>query len=91
MKIFLSFILIAISIFAGATHNRGGEITYIHISGNTYQFTISTCTKSSVAADRQELEINFVIITCQKKSKGGIYFRILHNAILPPFSPPVFK
>ena len=59
MKIFLSFILIAISIFAGATHNRGGEITYIHISGNTYQFTISTCTKSSVAADRQELEINF--------------------------------
>ena len=59
MKIFLSFILIAISTIAGATHNRGGEITYIHISGNTYQFTITTCTKSSVIADRQELEINF--------------------------------
>lgn len=59
MKIFLSFILIAMSIISGATHNRGGEITYIHISGNTYQFTITTCTKSSVAADREELEINF--------------------------------
>ncbi|MDA9262100.1 hypothetical protein N9P38_01925 [Flavobacteriales bacterium] len=47
------------SIVSGATHNRGGEITYIHISGNTYQFTITTCTKSSVAADREELEINF--------------------------------
>ena len=59
MRILISIILVAISIVAGATHNRGGEITYVHISGNTYQFTISTCTKSSVAADRSELEINF--------------------------------
>ncbi len=42
-----------------ATHNRGGEITYLHIGGNTYQFTITTCTKSSAPADRPELFIDW--------------------------------
>lgn len=42
-----------------STHNRGGEITYRHIGGNTYEFTITTCTKSSAPADRPELYINW--------------------------------
>ncbi|PZE16631.1 hypothetical protein DNU06_12310 [Putridiphycobacter roseus] len=42
-----------------ATHNRAGSITYKHISGNTYEFTIKTCTKSSSEADRDELEIKW--------------------------------
>jgi len=42
-----------------STHNRGGEITYKHLFGLTYEFTISTCTKSSSPADRPELEIDF--------------------------------
>ncbi len=42
-----------------ATHNRAGSITYRHISGNRYEFTIKTCTKSSSDADRNELRIEW--------------------------------
>lgn len=44
-----------------ATHNRGGEITYEHISGLTYRFKITTCTdiSSAAQADRSELYIDF--------------------------------
>ncbi|MBL7944301.1 MAG: gliding motility-associated C-terminal domain-containing protein [Flavobacteriales bacterium] len=42
-----------------ATHNRAGEITYRHVSGFTYEFTITTCTKSSAIADREWLYIRF--------------------------------
>lgn len=44
---------------AWATHNRAGEITYRHISGNTYEVTIHTYTKTSSAADRPFLPINW--------------------------------
>jgi len=40
-----------------ATHNRSGDITYKHLYGNTYEFTITTCTKLTAEADRPELEI----------------------------------
>ena len=53
---YLIFALL-ISLSAGATHNRSGAITFVHISGYTYEFTISTCTKSSSDADRPELEV----------------------------------
>lgn len=53
----LTFLLMA-SFHSMATHNRAGEITYRHISGLTYEFTITTYTRtSSVDADRNELEI----------------------------------
>ncbi len=42
-----------------ATHNRSGSITYEHLYGNTYKFTVTTCTKSSSEADRPELEIRY--------------------------------
>lgn len=42
-----------------ATHNRAGEITYRHVDGFTYEITITTCTKSSVEADREWIYINF--------------------------------
>lgn len=44
---------------AMATHNRAGEITYRHLNGFTYEVTITTCTKTSVIADRQWLNINW--------------------------------
>ncbi len=44
---------------ASATHNRSGSITYRHLFGNTYEFTVKTCTKSSSDADRPELEIKW--------------------------------
>ena len=44
-----------------ASHNRGGEITYTHIGGLSYEFTITTCTDlgSSTGTDRPELYIDF--------------------------------
>ena len=44
---------------AQATHNRAGEITYTHVQGFTYEFVITTCTKTSVIADREWLKINW--------------------------------
>ncbi|MFN3952213.1 MAG: gliding motility-associated C-terminal domain-containing protein [Thermaurantimonas sp.] len=43
-----------------ATHNRAGEITYRHLSGLTYEITITTYTKeSSTAADRCSLTVSW--------------------------------
>lgn len=43
-----------------ATHNRAGEITYTHVSGLTYEFTITTYTNSNTAAiSRNFLQINW--------------------------------
>jgi gliding motility-associated-like protein len=45
------------SLLANATHNRAGEITYKHVAGNTYEFTVFTYTKISAPADRPWLPI----------------------------------
>lgn len=42
-----------------ATHQRAGEITYRHISGLTYEFTILTYTFAPSPADRPELLIEW--------------------------------
>ena len=57
--LFFFFLLAPLSIFS--SHNRGGEITYIHIGGLTYEFTITTCTDlgSATGTDRPELYIDF--------------------------------
>ncbi len=51
------FVFVCLSNWASATHNRAGEITYRHIGGYTYEITITTCTKTSVIADREWLKI----------------------------------
>lgn len=57
-------LLIVLMIFgfstAYATHNRAGEITYEHISGFTYEITITTYTNTfSTTADRCDLVVYF--------------------------------
>jgi gliding motility-associated-like protein len=42
-----------------ATHNRGGEIIYEHVSGFTYRIKIITFTKQSAQADRSSLHIRW--------------------------------
>lgn len=42
-----------------ATHQRAGEITFRHITGLTYEFTILTYTFAPSPADRPELLINW--------------------------------
>ncbi len=55
----ITFIILFICLIykAQATHQRSGEITYRHISGLTYEFTIITYTFAPSPADRWELEI----------------------------------
>ncbi|MCH1611714.1 MAG: gliding motility-associated C-terminal domain-containing protein [Flavobacteriales bacterium] len=56
-----SFLFLLIPIFIWGSHNRGGEITYSHIGGLTYEFTITTCTDlgSATGTDRPELFLDF--------------------------------
>ena len=56
-----SFLFLLIPIFIWGSHNRGGEITYTHIEGLTYEFTITTCTDlgSVTGTDRPELFLDF--------------------------------
>lgn len=63
MSMRLAFILLILcclaSLQAAATHNRAGEITYRHLTGSTYEVTITTYTKSTVVADRPYLNIRW--------------------------------
>lgn len=59
LKKFLYILLFLISANLFATHNRAGEITFIHISGLTYGITVITYTKDSSPADRPKLEIRW--------------------------------
>ena len=48
------------SLSAFATHERAGEITYRHISGNKYEISVTTYTRGqSVAADRCTITLRF--------------------------------
>lgn len=59
MKKLLFIVFLAISSVAYATHNRAGEISYTHVSGLTYEVTVTTYTKDSSPADRPELAISW--------------------------------
>lgn len=58
-RTFIVFVSVLFSLLANATHNRAGEITYRHISGNTFEFTVYTYTKISAPADRPWLPISW--------------------------------
>jgi gliding motility-associated-like protein len=58
IKLFYFLLCMVCASVLMATHNRAGEITYRHISGLTYEATITTYTKtSSVDADRPSVTI----------------------------------
>lgn len=59
-KFFGLFVLLSIAISSFGTHNLAGEITYKHISGLTYEFTITIYADgTSQAIERREIEINW--------------------------------
>lgn len=58
-KLVILLILLVAGLNLNATHNRSGSITYRHISGNTYEFTVKTCTESASDADRPSLEVKW--------------------------------
>ena len=58
LRILLIFIVLIGSIgHVLATHQRAGEISYTHISGLTFRFTIITYTYTPSPADRPEIEV----------------------------------
>lgn len=60
MKKQIAFLLLFFVIKAYASHNRSGEITYKHISGYTFEISITTYTKeSSKPADKCSLNVHF--------------------------------
>lgn len=54
-----SFILLTSIHKLSATHNRAGEITYRHISGYTYEITVTTYTYKPSEANRRELYVDW--------------------------------
>ena len=58
MRKFVLFLWLLLLWNAGfATHQRAGEITYKHVGGLTYEFTIVTYTYTPSQADRPEIEL----------------------------------
>lgn len=57
LLVFISALILSVQV--SATHNRAGEITYEHVSGNTYKIIITTYTKISAPADRQWMYIDY--------------------------------
>lgn len=78
-KLTYTFLLLTFAFVANATHNRSGSITYVHISGNTYEFTITTCTKSSSDADRPELEVSWGDGTIDTIPRQSIEFNVTYD------------
>lgn len=56
-KILILFFCMGFFASLYATHDRAGEITYEHVSGLTYEFTITTYTYTPSPADRPEIEV----------------------------------
>ncbi len=60
MKRFFSILIfLLICTVSHATHNRAGQILYKHVSGYTYEFTLTTFTYTLSAADREELTFSW--------------------------------
>jgi gliding motility-associated-like protein len=53
------FLTGALANLAFATHNRAGEITFRHISGYTFEVTVTTFTYTESAANRSELTVQW--------------------------------
>lgn len=79
---------------AGATHNRGGEITFRQLSGLTFEITVVTYTKDQNAADRPELPVSFnygnpvVIDTVPRLSRVFVGNDIVRNTYVTTHTFP---
>ncbi len=59
-KLFIISILFLITFTLYATHNRAGEITYQHVSGNTYKITLITYTYTPSAANESRDSLTMI-------------------------------
>ena len=80
-----------------ATHNRAGEITFRHLSGLTYEFTITTFTYSLSAANRSELTIEWgdntstVAPLIQRYTLPDYYYHNIYKATHTFPGPGIYK
>jgi len=58
-KVTLFVLFIVHAIIVHSTHNRAAEITFEHISGYTYKFTLVTYTYTPSLADRPQLDLHW--------------------------------
>ena len=58
-EVILMLLMLLVSVRAGATHNRAGEITYVQLSALTFEITITTFTYTPSLADRPTLEVSW--------------------------------
>lgn len=58
-RYFTILILTLLHFFGYATHERAGEITFRHLYGLTYEFTVTTYTYTPSPADRDSLEVKW--------------------------------
>ena len=58
-RLILGTFLMLMTLAGFATHNRAGEITYTHVSGLTYEFTLLTYTYHPSPADRPSLTLDW--------------------------------
>lgn len=70
-KILLILISVLSILHCSATHNRAGEITYRHVEGYTFEFTITTYTFRLSAANRNVLTVNWGDGTSQEVPLTG--------------------
>lgn len=74
-----------------ATHQRAGEISYTHVSGLTYRFTIVTYTYTQSAADREQLEFSWgdgTTSIVQRTSKVNMLNDISRNTYVTEHTYP---
>ncbi|MDR0763376.1 MAG: hypothetical protein LBF01_02650, partial [Bacteroidales bacterium] len=59
MKRLLPILLLLLLTKANASHQKADEITYTHVSGYTYKFTLTSYTFTGTETDRPSIEINW--------------------------------
>lgn len=58
-RLLMSVCLLLCTLTSFATHQRAGEISYVYVSGLTYEFTFTTYTYTPSLADRPEIEVSW--------------------------------
>lgn len=58
-RIFFIMLMSCLCFQAWATHNRAGMITYKHLTGNSFQITLTTYTNTNSTIDRNPIVLHF--------------------------------
>lgn len=97
-KIFLYLLLYLLQTgLVFATHNRAGEITFRHISGMTYEFTVTTYTYQLSQANRSELRVDWgdntssIAPLIQRTTLPNYYFHNIYIATHTFPGPGVYR